>query len=98
MSAMVAGGDIKPGRVYGQSDATASSPVDFGTHPTDVLATIYHMLGISPETIIYNHLNQPGELSKVRSSPACSKGEPADTKSAKRDKRTLLHPAGGFSS
>jgi hypothetical protein len=61
---MIAGGDIKPGRIYGQSDATASSPVDFGTHPTDVLATLYHMLGITPETIVYNHLNQPRELVK----------------------------------
>ena len=60
----IAESDSKPARLCSQSDATASSPVDFGTHPTDVLATIYHMLGISPDTIIYNHLNQPRELVK----------------------------------
>jgi uncharacterized protein (DUF1501 family) len=63
-TALVAGGGIKPGRIYGKSDATGSSPVENPVHPTDLLATIYHTLGISPETIIYNHLNQPRELVK----------------------------------
>jgi len=63
-TAMIAGAGVKPGMLYGKSDATASSPVDFGTHPTDVLATVYHTLGISPDTIVYNHLNQPRELVK----------------------------------
>ena len=35
-------------------------------HPTELLATIYHALGIEPETIVYNHLNQPRELVKAR--------------------------------
>jgi hypothetical protein len=29
------------------------------------LATIYHSFGIEPETIVYNHLNQPRELVKA---------------------------------
>ena len=61
---LIAGGGIPGGRIYGKSDATASTPVENPTHPTDILATIYHTLGISPETIIYNHLNQPRELVK----------------------------------
>jgi hypothetical protein len=28
------------------------------------LATIYHLAGINPGTIIHNHLNQPRELVK----------------------------------
>jgi hypothetical protein len=32
----------------------------------DVLATIYHSFGIDPETIVYNHLNQPRELVKAK--------------------------------
>jgi hypothetical protein len=63
-TALVAGGGVKSGRIYGKSDATGSSPVENPVHPTDLLATIYHTLGISPETIIYNHLNQPRELVK----------------------------------
>ena len=27
-----------------------------------ILATVYHTLGIDPHTIAYNHLNQPREL------------------------------------
>ena len=33
-------------------------------HPTELLATIYHSIGIVPSTIVYNHLNQPRELVK----------------------------------
>ena len=34
-------------------------------NPTELLATIYHSFGIHPETIVYNHLNQPRELVKA---------------------------------
>jgi hypothetical protein len=34
-------------------------------HPTEILATIYHAMGIDPTTIVYNHLNQPRELVKA---------------------------------
>jgi molybdopterin-guanine dinucleotide biosynthesis protein A len=50
------------GLVYGKSDATASAPLDNPVHPRELLATIYHALGIAPETLVYNHLNQPREL------------------------------------
>ncbi len=30
----------------------------------ELLATIYHGFGIAPDTIVYNHLNQPRELVK----------------------------------
>jgi hypothetical protein len=33
-------------------------------HPTELLATIYHAVGIHPQTIVYNHLNQPREMVK----------------------------------
>jgi uncharacterized protein (DUF1501 family) len=63
-TALIAGGGIGGGRVYGKSDATGSTPVENPVHPTDLLATIYHALGINPNTIVYNHLNQPRELVK----------------------------------
>ena len=63
-TAVMAGAGIKRGFVYGKSDATASAPVENPVHPTDVLATIYHAVGIDPATIVYNHLNQPRELVK----------------------------------
>jgi len=52
--------------VHGKSDATASAPLEDPVHPTELLATIYHALGIEPETIVYNHLNQARELVKAQ--------------------------------
>ena len=48
--------------VYGRSDATASAPLENPVHPRELLATIYHSMGINPHQIMYNHLNQPREL------------------------------------
>ncbi len=61
---IVAGGGIKRDFVYGRSDATGSAPLETPVHPTELLATIYHAMGINPATIVYNHLNQPRELVK----------------------------------
>jgi hypothetical protein len=63
-TAMMAGAGIKRGLVYGKSDKTGSAPVETPVHPTELLATIYHSVGIKPDTIVYNHLNQPRELVK----------------------------------
>ncbi len=63
-TALAAGAGIRRGFVYGKSDKTASAPIDNPVHPTELLATIYHSVGIKPETIVYNHLNQPRELVK----------------------------------
>jgi hypothetical protein len=63
-TACVAGAGVKRGYVHGTSDATGSAPVDDPVHPNDLLATIYHSVGISPDTLVYNHLNQPRELVK----------------------------------
>jgi hypothetical protein len=61
-TACVAGAGVRRAFVYGRSDATASAPLDNPVHPTDLLATIYHSMGIDPGTIMMNHLNQPREL------------------------------------
>ena len=61
---VVAGAGVKRGTVYGKSDKTASAPAENPVHPCDLLATIYHSVGIDPATIVYNHLNQPRELVK----------------------------------
>jgi hypothetical protein len=61
-TALIAGGGIKRGFVWGKSDKTASAPVENPIHPTQLLATIYHGFGIDPGTIVLNHLKQPREL------------------------------------
>jgi uncharacterized protein (DUF1501 family) len=63
-TAVAAGAGIRRGHLHGKSDKTASSPVEDPVHPNQLLATIYHSFGIAPDTIVYNHLNQPRELVK----------------------------------
>jgi hypothetical protein len=65
-TAVVAGAGTKRGYVHGKSDKTGSAPAEDPVHPTELLATIYHAMGIDPETIVYNHLNQPRELVKAK--------------------------------
>ncbi|HVS39320.1 MAG TPA: DUF1501 domain-containing protein [Gemmataceae bacterium] len=61
-TAVIAGAGVKRGLVYGKSDKTGSAPLENPVHPRDLLATVYHSVGIDPGTIVYNHLNQPREL------------------------------------
>jgi hypothetical protein len=63
-TACLAGAGVKRGFVFGKSDATGSAPLSDPVGPGDLLATIYHSLGIDPATIVLNHLNQPRELVK----------------------------------
>lgn len=65
-TSVVAGAGTKRGYVHGKSDKTASAPAEDAVHPSELLATIYHAFGIHPETIVYNHLNQPRELVKAQ--------------------------------
>jgi uncharacterized protein (DUF1501 family) len=59
---VAAGAGVKRGFVYGKSDKTASAPLENPVHPRELLATMYHCIGIDPSTLVYNHLNQPREL------------------------------------
>ena len=61
-TALMAGGGIARGGVYGKSDKTGSSPAENPVHPVELLATVYHALGIDPHTLVNNHLGQPREL------------------------------------
>ena len=45
-SAILAGGGIRGGQVYGESDRTGSSVKDRPVRPQDLSATIYHALGV----------------------------------------------------
>ncbi|HEV8541953.1 MAG TPA: DUF1501 domain-containing protein [Verrucomicrobiae bacterium] len=67
---LIAGAGIRRGAVHGKSDATASSPAENPVHPTQLLATVYHALGINPRTMVLNHLNQPRELVQAEPVPA----------------------------
>lgn len=64
-TSVVAGAGAKRGLVYGKSDDTGSSPVDNPVHPIDLVATMYHSIGLNPRRTIHNHLNQPREMVKA---------------------------------
>ena len=64
-TSVIGGAGIKRGYVHGKSDKTGSAPLELPVHPMEILATIYHSVGIDPGTIVLNHLNQPRELVKA---------------------------------
>lgn len=51
-SALVAGGGVKGGRVVGASDATASEPADRPVTPQELVATVFHALGVPASATI----------------------------------------------
>jgi hypothetical protein len=61
---LFAGGGIKGGQVYGQSDKIAAYPSTLPTTPADFTATIYHLLGIDPHQETHDQGNRPLLLSK----------------------------------
>lgn len=56
---MMAGGGIKPGFVYGASDATGAYPADKPVVPAEIVSTIYEALGISHTLEFRDSLNRP---------------------------------------
>jgi hypothetical protein len=61
-TALLAGGGIRAGQVYGASDKDGAYPRDGKVDPVDIHATIYRCLGIDPEQEIHDHLNRPQPL------------------------------------
>lgn len=53
------GGGIRGGTVYGASDAQAAFVKDKPVSTADICATIYHCLGISPETTVPDKSGRP---------------------------------------
>ena len=48
-SALLAGGGVRGGQVVGTSDSQAGAPASRPVSPQELLATMYHSLGISPD-------------------------------------------------
>jgi hypothetical protein len=61
-SALLAGGGVARGHVVGRSDKIASDPVERRISPKDILATIYHLLGIDPATTLADRQGRPMAL------------------------------------
>ena len=65
-STMMAGGGIARGRVVGASDKIGGDVADLPLSPKDMLATMYHLLGIDHHTIIHDALTRPLPLVDAR--------------------------------
>ena len=60
--ALLAGGGMKTGQLIGSTDASASSAKDTPIHYQDVLATIYHNLGIDPHGMVMDVSGRPNPI------------------------------------
>ena len=58
-SVILAGGGVARGRVIGSTDKWASDVNDRPVGPKDVLATLYHALGINPHSFIPDQTGRP---------------------------------------
>jgi len=58
-SAVLAGGGIRGGFVFGASDKSAAYPTSNPLSPDNLLATVYHQLGVDPHAIIHDAQNRP---------------------------------------
>jgi uncharacterized protein (DUF1501 family) len=56
---LLMGGGIRPGTVYGTTDAHGAYPVSHLVRPADLVATIYHLLGIDPHMTVNDRLGRP---------------------------------------
>jgi hypothetical protein len=57
--ALFAGGELRMGQVIGATDAIGERPKDRAYKPQNILATLYHVLGISPSITFLDHSGRP---------------------------------------
>ena len=61
-STLVAGGGVRGGRVIGRSDATAGEPADRPVSPAELVATVFHAVGIPAEATMPGPDGQPVQV------------------------------------
>lgn len=60
---LLAGAGVKRGFVFGSSDTRGAYPSTNAVRPEDLSATLYHLMGIDPHTLVRDPLNRPVPLS-----------------------------------
>lgn len=60
---LLIGAGVKQGLVYGTSDSQGGYPIDRPVSPNDLVATIYQLLGINPETTVPDLQGRPIHIS-----------------------------------
>ena len=59
ISVMMAGGGLKGGVVVGATNSKAEFPIERALTPADILATVYHVMGIDPTTSFKDFAGRP---------------------------------------
>jgi hypothetical protein len=59
---LLAGGGVRAGFVLGSSDRYGALPDTRPVSPGDVVATLYHLLGLDPRSEIHDPLGRPFQL------------------------------------
>ncbi|HTU18860.1 MAG TPA: DUF1501 domain-containing protein [Gemmataceae bacterium] len=59
---LLAGGGVARGKMVGKTDKIAGDVIERPTSPKDILATVYHLLGIDPETTLRDRAGRPVPL------------------------------------
>ncbi|MBI2809098.1 MAG: DUF1501 domain-containing protein [Planctomycetes bacterium] len=65
-SQALAGGGVRAGVVHGASDRIGAYPREGNVRPQDLNATIFHLLGIAPDTEVHGTLGRPIAVSRGR--------------------------------
>ena len=65
-SIALAGGGVQGGVVHGESDDRAAYPVSGRVEPRDLMATVFHCLGYSPDTELHDTSGRPLPISRGR--------------------------------
>jgi hypothetical protein len=59
---LMTGGGMPTGQVIGSTDAFGAYAADRPTHYRDILATVYHNLGVDPHTMVRDALDRPNHI------------------------------------
>ncbi len=59
ISVLMAGGGLRGGQVVGSTNAKGEHPKDRPLTPADILATVYHVMGIDPKLSFKDHTGRP---------------------------------------
>ncbi|HMC90463.1 MAG TPA: DUF1501 domain-containing protein, partial [Gemmataceae bacterium] len=58
-TALLAGGGVRRGFVYGSSDKIGAFPATDPVRPDDLAATMFYLLGLNPHAEVYDALHRP---------------------------------------
>ena len=61
---LLTGGGIKAAMIHGATDRQAAYPISDPVHPSALVATIYHLLGIDPHLLIHDRTGRPFPIAR----------------------------------